>query len=292
MRMFSDPKATPAATAQTDNCPQQVQEQGPVLVLGAGGARGLAHIGVLKVLEDLGIRVSAIIGSSMGAEIGVAYAFGISADHLESIALGVRKRHALSIIFSHSKRSRFLFDLYGPHLLEDTMIPVSVIATDLDTGMPVILDSGSAVNAVHSSISIPGVFPACRHQGKRLIDGAISLPLPVSVARAQYPGRKIIAVSPCHAHLDGVVAGNGRTATLKRTMQITHRQLILEHVQNYPPDVLITPTIPDIDTFDLHKAREAVHAGQVAAMGCLEGFWGVFHPERYSIRTGSHDSRA
>ncbi|MBN6743019.1 hypothetical protein JKG47_21530 [Acidithiobacillus sp. MC6.1] len=102
------------------------------------------------------------------------------------------------------------------------------------------------------------------------------MPLPIAVARSLYPDRPIIAVSVCHTHMGDVAAGKGRASTLKRAMQITHRQLILEHVKNCPPDILITPTIPDIDTLDLDKAREAIHAGEVAARAGLAGMGGDF----------------
>ncbi|MBN6742254.1 patatin-like phospholipase family protein [Acidithiobacillus sp. MC6.1] len=115
---------------------------GPVLVLGAGGARGLAHIGVLKVLEAYGIRVSAVVGSSMGAQIGVAYALGTSAGDLETLALKTRKWHTLSFMASDRAIRKHLGGLYGPRRLEEARIPVCVIATDLESGLPVVMDAG------------------------------------------------------------------------------------------------------------------------------------------------------
>ncbi len=246
-------------------------DPGPVLVLGAGGARGLAHIGVLKALESLGIQPSAVVGASMGAQIGVAYALGWTAQRLEQLALRTGKKDTVLAVLSHAKRREILHSLYGHQSLEDALLPVSALATDLSTGTPVILERGPAVPAVLASISIPGLFPALSYQGKTLIDGAMSLPLPISVAKAAYPGRKIIAVSVCHAHLQDVPSvRKGRLATLKRSMQITHRNLILSHVENYPPDLLITPTLSGIDILDLDKAQEIIRAGESAAITAFQ----------------------
>jgi len=249
-------------SAKSDN-------QGPVLVLGAGGARGLAHIGVLQALEYLGIHPYAIVGSSMGAQVGTAYAFGISPQAMEDMALRTGRKETLSVILSGKNRRQALHSLYGDKDLRDTQIPVCVVATDLENGAPVLLKTGPAIDTVSASISIPGVFPAFPYQGRMLIDGAMSLPLPVSVAKALYPGRKIIAVSVCHSHLEDVAPRAGRLRTLQRSMQIMHRNMILSHIENFPPDVLITPTIPDVDALDLHKADDVIHTGYTAALAAI-----------------------
>ncbi|MBN6743381.1 patatin-like phospholipase family protein, partial [Acidithiobacillus sp. MC6.1] len=82
---------------------------------------------------------------------------------------------------------KHLGGLYGPRRLEEARIPVCVIATDLESGLPVVMDAGPAIQAVRASISIPGLFPAVNHAGKRLVDGAICMPLPIAVARSLYP---------------------------------------------------------------------------------------------------------
>lgn len=162
------------------------------LALAAGGARGSAHAGVLKVLEREGIEISAIAGASIGAIVGGAYAAGIPAGRIERewLDTGLPKvvrsflptfpRAGLS---SGGELCKYLRALLGEVCVEELPIPFAAVACDVDTGETVVLKDGSLVDAVRASASIPGIFHPVRLGGRLLVDGGLVEPLPVRVAR-------------------------------------------------------------------------------------------------------------
>lgn len=166
-------------------------EKGITLVLGSGGARGLAHIGVLECLQEYGVPVRAIAGTSIGAFVGGLYAAGMSApDMVEVIAsmdtLRVTKillpGLSSSALISTPSVRKFVAGLAGSMCIEDLPIPFRAVATDLMTGEGVVLDHGPLVDAILASIAIPGLFQPVVSEGRYLIDGGLSNPVPVSVA--------------------------------------------------------------------------------------------------------------
>jgi len=163
------------------------------LVLGSGAARGLSHIGVLKVLEEKKIPVDAIIGCSMGALIGGAYAAGVTPLQMENIAcetnwLRVAKlflpRHFQQEgLIDGSRIEEFLVALVGEQNIENLSIPFAAIATDIWTGEEIVLQNGSLVKAIRASTSFPFLFSPVKINGRFLVDGGVVNPLPVNVAR-------------------------------------------------------------------------------------------------------------
>ncbi len=170
-------------------------EQGSKLavVLGSGAARGLAHIGLLKVLEKKGIKPDIIVGSSMGAMIGGAYAAGLTATQLEEIACRTNWKKVVQILFPRRVRrdglldgdrvEEFLISLLGEEDIEDLPLRFACVATDLLTGAEIVLNSGSLINAIRASISFPFLFQPVKIGEHYLIDGGVVNPVPVSVAR-------------------------------------------------------------------------------------------------------------
>ncbi|HTO09407.1 MAG TPA: patatin-like phospholipase family protein, partial [Myxococcota bacterium] len=158
------------------------------LALGAGAARGLAHMGVLFGLAEAGIPVDAIAGTSMGALVGAIYATG----QLEVFERDLRDR-ALSDLWryldpvwpregllSGERATEYLRSLIGDWRIEDLPIPFAAVAVDLVTGEEVWIRSGKLLDAVRASISLPGIFVPVRQGGRVLVDGAIRNPVPVS----------------------------------------------------------------------------------------------------------------
>ena len=162
------------------------------LALASGGARGSAHVGVLKVLEREGIKVSAIAGSSIGAMVGGAYAAGASVERIEQEWLNtdlpkvVRSflptfpRAGLS---SGGELRKYLKSMFGDLRIEDLEIPFAAVACDLDTGETVVLREGPLVDALRASSAIPGIFFPVRWGRRILVDGGLVEPLPVRVCR-------------------------------------------------------------------------------------------------------------
>jgi len=161
------------------------------LALGSGGARGLAHIGVIKILEEKNVPIDFIAGSSIGALVGGLYAATKDIKRVEKIALGINWRQMLRFIdFSFhqgfiggGKVKRFIEDNVGKANFEDCKIPLSIVATDLKTGEIVVINKGKIAPAIRSSISFSLVFKPIELEDRLLADGGLSLPVPVSVVR-------------------------------------------------------------------------------------------------------------
>jgi len=173
------------------------------LVLSSGGARGLAHIGVLKVLEKNNIPIHLIVGTSMGAFVGGFYAAGTGVDLMEEVALSVNKKFVAKMLAPGLPKSglvnidrirSYLREFLGDLEIEQLRIPFASVATDLTTGEEVIHDSGPLVEAIIASIAIPGLFRPVHYQNRYLVDGGLVNPLPVSIAH-KFGADVIIAVN-------------------------------------------------------------------------------------------------
>jgi len=160
-----------------------VQKKKVGLTLGSGGARGSAHVGVLKVLEENKIRPDVIVGTSMGAEVGGAYAAGIEVDELaaiwQSITFGRVVKTLLPTIpwsgwSSGGEVLRTVRRLVGDLTIEELPLTYAAVATDLQTGLPYIITEGSLAQAIRASLSVPGLFTPVWIDGHLLIDGGVS----------------------------------------------------------------------------------------------------------------------
>ena len=172
-------------------------KQGLTIALGGGAAKGLAHIGVLKGVEEDGVEVTAIAGSSMGSIIGALSAQGLSARELEALVCSIDwVRLGRIMVTSVSGRAfhDMLRETFGGTLIEDLEIAYAAVCGDLDTGEMVVLDSGDLAEAVCASSAIPGILPSIRVGDRRLVDGAVVEPVPVTAATAMANG-PILAVS-------------------------------------------------------------------------------------------------
>ncbi len=164
------------------------------LALGSGSARGLAHIGVLKALQDKGIRINLISGSSMGALVGACFARKGDISELEELALRTDWMQLIKLAdpnlafmfkgFIHGhKVKELLKTIIGDVKFKDLKIPLAVVATDINTGDEVVIREGSVIEAVRASISIPAIFTPVKMGDRFLVDGGIVIPVPVSVVR-------------------------------------------------------------------------------------------------------------
>ncbi|HLP16385.1 MAG TPA: patatin-like phospholipase family protein [Bacteroidota bacterium] len=173
------------------------------LVLGSGGARGLAHIGVIKYLEEKRVPIHAVVGSSIGAIIGGAYASGMRAAEMEKIVESVDKLRMAKIlwpgfsvsgIINNDRVRKFIRELVGDKRVEKLPCIFRAVATDLITGEEVVIEKGSLADAIIASSAVPAVFQPVYYQSHYLIDGGLSNPLPISVARRLSP-QPVIAVN-------------------------------------------------------------------------------------------------
>ena len=172
------------------------------IALGSGAARGMAHIGVLRALEDAGQKPGFVAGTSIGALVGGVYAAG-KLDELTDIVLALDWKQAASFFLEASfprsgliegnKVTEFLAKILGRRKIRDLPIPFRAVATEITSGREVVIDDGDLVDAIRASISVPGVFSPAERGGGLLVDGGLVDPVPVGVCRAM-GAERVIAV--------------------------------------------------------------------------------------------------
>lgn len=173
------------------------------LALGSGAARGLTHIGALKAIEEKGIKISYISGTSMGALIGGAYAVGFSVEELENIALQTdwklmaklfSPKLPIRSLANSSYLTEFLNTIFKNKSFDDLKIPFSAVATDIQTGKMVVFEDGNLMTAVRASVSMPIVFSPITYGELKLVDGGLVNPTPVDIVKKMKMD-KVIAVN-------------------------------------------------------------------------------------------------
>lgn len=166
------------------------------LALGGWWARGLAHIGVIRYLEEQGARPVAISGTSMGSIVGTLYALGKTSHEMEDILAKIEWLKLVDFdmrrwLLKGAKIEKFLDGLFEGKSFEDLLIPLTITATDLDTGEGILFHTGKLSPAVRASISIPGIFSPKEYEERTLVDGGLTANLPIEVL----PEGEVIAVS-------------------------------------------------------------------------------------------------
>lgn len=244
------------------------------LVLGGGGARGIAHIGVLKVLLRENIKFDLLCGCSMGALVGSCYATGMGIEKMEEIALNLRKRDllkwlniswpAISLV-KGERVNEFLNSLVDNKDFSDTILPFTVMATDLENGQEVVLEKGSIANAVQASISVPGIFPPVETDGKYLIDGGVVNPTPIDIAEKM--GAEIIIGVDLILKNDIKLDNPRMISTLIQSYEIIRNQTVKQKINNLSAKViLIYPEIRStLDSFKFSDIAKLIECGEKAA---------------------------
>lgn len=233
------------------------------LALGSGGARGFAHVGVLKVLEEEGIPIHMIAGSSIGALAGSVYGVGKDIDRMYRLAKYFRRKYYLDFQinkmgFILGERVKELISLicYQKNI-EDLDIPLAIVATDLLTGEKVIFTSGELANAVRASISIPGIFVPERIDDKLLVDGGLIDRIPVSVARDM--GADIVIGVDVSA-----IKKHPQIHTVYDVIWQSIDILQYEAMQNREniSDIMLKPNVLDYDSKSFVKIEQIMYAGE------------------------------
>ncbi len=171
------------------------------LALGGGGVRGIAHLGVLKTLEENNIPIGALAGTSIGGLIGAVYLSGNSSGEL----IDRFKRIDQQKLFSYMRgqepallglggATEILKELLGDKTFADLPVPFAVTAVDVEEGQEITINEGPLVDAVLATIAVPGILPSRRWGGRLLVDGGVANPVPVDIARNLKPGHPVLAV--------------------------------------------------------------------------------------------------
>lgn len=266
------------------------RQRGITLALGGGGARGLAHAGVLAALADHGIPVRGIVGTSIGAEIGGLYAGGLSPssiqglvrsfDWLRTVRLFWPSLDGGGLTSGHNIES-FLRDQLGDTTFEEAVVPLRAVATDMHSGEQAVLSEGSLVDAIRASIALPGIIRPHRLEGRTLGDGGLVNPLPVDVAYEELGGPVVaVAVHPgavrrpeTDQEVFGDTAGDEEappvTDTLRRAIQITQAQIVDLRLAGHPPDSLLRPAVADIGVLEFYEGEKAMRAGYECVVQAL-----------------------
>jgi NTE family protein len=241
------------------------------VALGGGFARGIAHIGVLKVLEQEGIPVSVVTGTSVGALMGAAYCSGVSLVELEELAHNVRfttfARWTLSRcgFASNDRMISFLTRTLKVKTFEELRIPLGVTATDFNTGEGVVFHSGSMIDPVRASCAYPGMFLPVEIGGRYLVDGMLSHPVPTRPLREMGADR-VLAV-----HLKGTWAGNGPPRHLFDVIgqSFAIAQDAMSSLWREAADLVIEPDVAGFAYDDFKRASELVRVGETAMRKAL-----------------------
>lgn len=253
------------------------------LALSGGGARGLAHIGVLKELARAHIPIDYLAGTSMGGVIGAVYAAGMGLDKIESTALEFAKRRNLIKLVDptvprrgvfqgellHAFFKQFLHDL----TFADLNIPLTMVAVDLNSGKEALLCEGNVADAVRATISVPGLFAPVEDSGQRLVDGGLLNNLPTDVVR-QMGADIVLAVDVMgddqnsywqmlgqKRFLFGQVGG--LIAVLGESLDLLFRQQRNYKLHQFPPDFLLQPPIPS----EITMMTGFSHTAEIIALG-------------------------
>lgn len=241
------------------------------LVLGGGSARGIAHIGVLKILEREKIPIDHIVGTSMGAMIGAAYSIGIPITVMEERAYKFTTKKILDPtiprmgLLAGAKLEETIKHLIDNKQFDDCKIPLAVVANDIETGEEVVFQKGNLVKVVRASCSWPGIFNPVRIDGRLLSDGGIKHSVPTKIARdlgADY----VIAVDVGFCVRRGKI--DNIFQMIVQSFQIMGEEL--NQHQSRDADAIIKVYLTDIDQAAFDKSHEIIAKGIEAAEAGIE----------------------
>ncbi|MFD1735702.1 patatin-like phospholipase family protein [Bacillus salitolerans] len=236
------------------------------LALGSGGARGFAHLGVIKVLRDHHIPIDFIAGSSMGALVASFFAAGQDIDRLYKFAIAFKRKFYLDFTvpkmgFIAGNRVKELVRVFthGKNI-EDLQIPISIVATDLIKGEKVIFKEGSIADAVRASISIPGIFVPEKVNGRLLVDGGVIDRVPVSVVR-EMGADIVIAVDVSHVKINEDITSI--FDVILQSIDIMQDELVKN--REIASDVMIRPHVENFSSRAFTNIEEIIKIGEEEA---------------------------
>ena len=255
------------------------------LALGGGGAKGLAHICMLEVIDEFGIKPSRIAGTSIGAIVGVLYASGVSArtlrEEIQSVSRMEKNNFAGAVknVFnwlqlmevnwkggSLLKADAFLDDLME-HVkvsdFEELRIPLKVVAADFWHRDEMVLETGDIRTAVHASMALPGIFEPVIVDGRALVDGGVINPVPYDLIMDECDVTIAIDVMGNRTERAGLVPS--LRESVFNTFQIMQKSILRQKMAAHPPDIYICPEIVDLRLLEFHEAERIFAQAKTAA---------------------------
>jgi len=242
------------------------------LALGGGAARGFAHVGVIAVLEEAGLRPQMVVGTSAGSLVAAIYATGKTSAQLQQTALSMEEvaitDWMLPIIgkgmFRGDALGRYVNQLVGGRLIENMAIPLGIVATDLNSGQAVLFRSGDTGTAVRASSAVPAVFVPVRISGHEYVDGGLVSPVPVRFAR-QMGADIVIAVDISNPPESN--PAEGTLQILLQTFSIMGKSINQYELKE--ADVVVRPSQTGLKSADFSARKLAIESGRAAMLAAL-----------------------
>jgi NTE family protein len=278
------------------------------LALSGGGLKGLAHIGVLRALDERGLIPSVVIGSSMGSLVAAAWASGMSIEEMTARGLGVKRRDIFQVahvdmalkrmrapaIYRREPLDTLISDLVGDITFEELKHRLVINTVELNTGTQVFwglpgLRDVRVGDAVFASCALPGMFPPREIQGRWFVDGAVTENMPVAIAKLQSDGPVLAVDVGSTSFLRTNIQEEGFAATYMRGLEIVMQTVKENRLRHWgtPPLVLVHPRVEHISMFGFGHTRELIEEGYRATLDTLDALGTDFtsstmgiHPRR------------
>jgi NTE family protein len=263
------PAVTPEVVVPKPKTPPRIG-----LALGGGAARGFAHVGVIQVLEEAGIRPDLVVGTSAGSLVAAFYASGKTGTQLQRIAETMEEAAITDWTLPLFGRGMLRGEALGRYvatqvhgvLIQDMPLPLGIVATDLKTGQGVLFQRGDTGMAVRASSSVPAVFQPVRIGEREYVDGGLVAPVPVRYAR-QMGAELVIAVDISSPPESG--QSDDSLQILLQTFSIMGKSINIFELKD--ADVVIKPSLPGVKSADFSARRRSIEAGRQAMQQALPG---------------------
>jgi NTE family protein len=262
--------ASAPAVAEVAPPPRPTRPPRVALALGGGAARGFAHIGVIEVLEENGIRPDIVTGTSAGSLVAALYAAGRTGKELEAIAINMDESALTDWSFPGRGLIRgealahYIREATGNKPLEQMKIPLGIVATDLDTGRPIVFRRGDVGTAVRASSAVPAVFQPVRIGTHEYVDGGLASPVPVRAARDM--GADVIIAVDISQLPDGGDTSNALHMLLQ-TFSIMSRSI--NELELKEAEIALHPRLVGVAGTDFTVRKKNIEAGREAALAML-----------------------
>jgi NTE family protein len=239
------------------------------LALGGGAARGFAHVGVIQVLEEAGIRPQLVAGTSAGSLVAAIYASGKNGVQLQRVAETMEEAAIADWMVPLFNRGMLRGDALARYVntqvnarhIEDMPLPLGIVATDLQTGQDMLFQRGDVGTAVRASSAVPAVFQPVRISGREYVDGGLVSPVPVRAARQM--GAELVIAVDISSPPDGNMSG-GTLEILLQTFSIMGKSINTLELKDV--DVVVRPVLTGVSSSDFSARKKAIEAGRQAML--------------------------
>ena len=242
------------------------------LALGGGAARGFAHIGVIQVLEEAGLKPDLVVGTSAGSLVAALYAAGRPGAELARVALAMDESAITDWSFPGrglirgEALARYVREQTGGKTIEQLAMPLGIVATDLDSGLPMLFQRGDVGMAVRASSAVPAVFQPVKIGSREYVDGGLVSPVPVRFARQM--GAELVIAVDISSPPDGNATGDPFKMLLQ-TFAIMGKSINQFELKD--ADIVVRPLLAGVSSADFTARKRAIDAGRAAGLAALDG---------------------